>query len=84
MVIFASPNTLAHSAKVKVMVVDHAGAFVEFREEAEQKRPTGLAEGQIPQIIEDHQERQVQEVLQLQQRMNTTMDAYGERVAARV
>jgi hypothetical protein len=34
---------------------DHAGALVELREQMEQQRPTGLAERQVAQLIEDHQ-----------------------------
>jgi len=34
---------------------NEAGPFVQFADQVEQQRPTGLAERQIPQLIKDHE-----------------------------
>src|SRR3989338_6426984 len=53
-VILASPNTLGHSLKSR-LVDHHAGLLVELAQQVEQQGAACLAEGQVAQLIKDDQ-----------------------------
>jgi Rod binding domain-containing protein len=56
-VIFASPNTLDHSAKSRLVVTITlvCSYSVQLGQQMEQQRSAGLAEGQVAQLVEDDQ-----------------------------
>ena len=54
-VILASPNTADHSEKLKLVVITTLVCSVQLGQEVKQQSAPGLAEGQIPQLVKDHQ-----------------------------
>ncbi len=61
-VILASPNTLAHSRKSRLVVTMIEGPLVEAADQMEQQLAAGLGEGQIAQLVE-HDEIDAGELL---------------------
>jgi hypothetical protein len=52
-VILASPNTAAHSPKLKIGRDDDAGALVELAQQMEEQGPAGGAKRQVAKLVED-------------------------------
>jgi hypothetical protein len=52
-VILASPNTLGHSLKARLVVTDDGGPLVQLADEVEQELAAGLGKGQIAEFVED-------------------------------
>ena len=54
-VILASPNTLGHSPKARLVVTMIEVLLVEPADQVEQQLPAGLREGQVAELVEDDQ-----------------------------
>ncbi len=53
MVILASPKTVGHSPKARLVVTIDGGLLVEPADQVEEELAAGLGEGQIAEFVED-------------------------------
>jgi hypothetical protein len=52
-VILASPNTLGHSPKARLVVTNDGGALIELADQMEAQLAAGLRKGQVAELVED-------------------------------